>query len=150
MSGVAESLENLVKILCEHQNWAIRTTGMTDTRIEFRLIGFLYPEIRQYSLENRSEKPPIGHERPRILGQPRNAQRLAVAGFSKALGAVINQRNKVCFARASWADEERVMGTRRLPKPFDMLHERLKDWLAHHKQALKQLRGHGRRGETRN
>ena len=123
---------------------------MSNMRIEFGRGSLLIVEIRHNSLKNRSEKPPIGHERPRILGQPRNAQRLAVAGFSKALGAVINQRNKVCFARASWADEERVMGTRRLPKPFDMLHERLKDWLAHHKQALKQLRGHGRRGETRN
>ena len=123
---------------------------MSNIRIEFGLSRLQIVVIRHDSLKNRSEKPSIGYERPWIFGQPRDAQRLAVAGFSKALGAVINQRNKVCFARASWADEERVMGTRRLPKPFDMLHERLKDWMAHHKQALKQLRGHCRRGETRN
>ena len=122
---------------------------MPNIRIEFGLSRLQIVEIRHNSLKNRSEKSSIGNERPRIFGQPRNAQRLAVAGFSKALGAVINQRNKVCFARASWADEECVMGTRRLPKPIDMLHEQLKDWLAHHKQALKQLRGHGRRGEAR-
>ena len=149
MSGVAESLENLVKILCEHQNWAILTTGMTDTRIKFRLIGFLYPEIWQYSLENRSEKPPIGHDRPRILRKPSDAQRLAVASVGKLLGAVIDQRDKVCLARAPRADEERMMRTRRLPQLFDTLHECLEDWLAHHEQALQQVLWHGRGSETR-
>ena len=140
----------MVKILCKNQNWTVLTTGMPNTRVEFGLVDLLSRQIWRYSLENRSEKPPVGHDRPRILRKPSDAQRLAVAGVTKALGTVIHQRDKVCFARSSWADEKRMMRTRRMSQRFDTLHERLQDLLAHHKQALEQLLGHGRWGKTRN
>ena len=73
MAGVSESIENLVKILCEDQNWTVLTTGMPNVCVEFGLSNLLIVEIRHNSLKNRSEKPSIGHERPWILGQPGNS-----------------------------------------------------------------------------
>ena len=50
LAGVPQSVKNLVKILCEDQNWAILTAGMSSMRIEFGLGSLLIVEIRHNSL----------------------------------------------------------------------------------------------------
>ena len=143
-----EGVKDLVDVFHEHQDGTVLAAGGPEPRVELGLVGALHPGIRCHPFQNRGEQPRVGHDRPRVLGQPRDAQGFAAIGARPVLGTVVDQGNEVRLARAARADEERVVGAGRGPQITDPLHERFQDRLAHHEQASEQVLRHGRGGET--